>query len=343
MPGSIRQGKPEGKDDSRPQRGRHENLVRSLCFSRFEGYNGTVPPTLFPALSRSEHHGTNRPHPAPSQPLRRRRTVCLPPCRSAGGNPQQRTRGGIHLRPFRMSAAGRRADAYRRTPRRIEVHQDALVSYPGRAGAQARQLRSGYQPRQDVESGHDARGRRPAENLLGAFREGMVRRFFPLVQAPAPSPAALQLADPDHRQPPVPQRLPDHLRVRRGAPLDAKGVSRHPRAGGHLQSAGSFPLHAADARAEAAFAHRAEHRQQSCRHRYRDQQFRAQGHGDPYPFRGDASRECAPVHRRGPGFRALPAACEKARRGRAYPFSRQGGGHARVVPGNGSVCPAFVL
>ena len=78
-------------------------------------------------------------------------------------------------------------------------------------------------------------------------------------------------------------------------------------------------------------------------HRHRDQQFRPQGHGDPYPFRGDASRDCASVHRRGAGFRALPAACEKARRGRAYPFSRQGGGHARVVPGNGSVRPAFVL
>ena len=77
------------------------------------------------------------------------------------------------------------------------------------------------------------------------------------------------------------------------------------------QSAGSFPLHAAAARAEAAFAHRPEHRQQSCRHRHRDQQFRPQGHGDPYPFRGDASRDCASVHRRGAGFQPYQRLAKK--------------------------------
>ena len=193
--------------------------------------------------------------------------------------------------PVPVSAAGRRADAYRQTPRRIEVHQDALVSYPGRAGAQARQLRSGYQPRQDVESGHDARGRRPAENFLGAFR-GVARRFSRWFK--------------HLRRRLLPSnwltRIIDNHQYRSGCRIicvsDAvrhwtqKRRIRHSRAGGHLQSAGSFPLHAADARAEAAFAHRPEHRQQSCRHRHRDQQFRPQGHGDPYPFRGDASRDC---------------------------------------------------
>ena len=73
--------------------------------------------------------------------------------------------------------------------------------------------------------------------------------------------------------------MPDHLRVRRGAPLDAKRRIPASPCRRSSQSAGSFPLHAADARAEAAFAHRPEHRQQSCRHRHRDQQFRPQGHG----------------------------------------------------------------
>lgn len=113
--------------------------------------------------------------------------------------------------------------------------------------------------------------RKPSGELSRRHLAASFSRWFSTCRRPA----ALQLADPDHRQPPgTAAAAGSSACPTRCATPGRKGIPASPcRVIYNLPDLSRF--HAAD---RSCFAHRPEHRQQSCRHRHRDHNFALKGH-----------------------------------------------------------------